>query len=71
MWIIKGGVNYHRVCYKKFPSLKASELLNSRLNFEYVNVDLKLLVFLKPIHATWLVAMFYILFSYLGQGLFA
>ena len=32
--------------------------MNSGLNFADVNVDLKIPVLLKPIHATWLVEMF-------------
>ena len=48
-------------------SPKASQ--NSGLNFEDVNVDLKLSVFLKRIHATWSVEMYDFLSLYLSQGL--
>ena len=36
---------------------KVQTQVNSGLNFEDVNVYLKLLLFLKPIHSTWLVEM--------------
>ena len=38
--------------------------VNSGINVEDVNVHLKLLVFLKPIHATWLVKMYEFLYLF-------
>ena len=38
--------------------LQVQKQVNSGLNFEDVNVDLKKLMFLKPIHVTWLVEMY-------------
>ena len=38
-------------------SLQVYKEMNRGLNFKDVNVDLKLAVFLHPIHTTWLVEM--------------
>ena len=48
-------------------SLQVQKQVNSRLNFEDVNVDLKLSVFLRPIHAVWLVETYAFLSFYLSQ----
>ena len=38
--------------------MKVCRQVKSGFDFEDVNVDLKLSVFLKPIHATWLLEMY-------------